>query len=108
MSFIYYNSNPERKLVGDCVIRAISKVTNQTWEDTYNHAYDGAYAGAYDASQENEYSERRGRSARTRRYVSRDSEKERMIGKLEDMMDSVSTERERRILQQCVDKLEQQ
>lgn len=84
MSFIYYNSNPERKLVGDCVIRAI------------------------DASQENEYSERRGRSARTGRYVSRDSEKERMIGKLEDMMDSVSTERERRILQQCVDKLEQQ
>lgn len=78
MSFIYYNPNPERKLVGDCVIRAISKVTNQTWEDTY------------------------------RRYVSRDSEKERMIGKLEDMMDSVSTERERRILQQCVDKLEQQ
>jgi len=40
-------------------------------------------------------------------YVSRDSEKERMIGKLEDMMDAVSTERERRILQQCVDKLEQ-
>lgn len=57
MSFIYYNPNPERKLVGDCVIRAI---------------------------------------------------KERMIGKLEDMMDSVSMERERRILQQCVDKLEQQ
>ena len=54
MSFIYYNPNPERKLVGDCVIRAISKATDQT------------------------------------------------------MMDSVSTERERRILQQCVDKLEQQ
>lgn len=35
MSFIYYNSNPERKLVGDCVIRAISKATDQTWEDTY-------------------------------------------------------------------------
>lgn len=34
MSFIYYNSNPERKLVGDCVIRAISKATDQTWEDT--------------------------------------------------------------------------
>lgn len=31
-----------------------------------------------------------------------------LIGKLEDMMDSASTERERRILQQCVDKLEQQ
>lgn len=56
----------------------------------------------------NEYSECRGRSARTGRYVSRDSEKERMIGKLEDMMDLTSSDRERRILQQCVDKLEQQ
>lgn len=52
--------------------------------------------------------ERRGRSARTGRYVSRDSEKERMIGKLEDMMDNVSSEKERRALQQCIDKLEQQ
>lgn len=49
-----------------------------------------------------------GRSARTGRYVSRDSEKERMIGKLEDMMDNVSSEKERRALQQCIDKLEQQ
>lgn len=76
--------------------------------DTYNHAYDGAYAGAYDASQENEYSERRGRSARTGRYVSRDSEKERMLNKLEDMMEDASTEKQRRALQQCIDKLEQQ
>ena len=75
---------------------------------TYNHAYDGAYAGAYDASQENEYSGRRGRSLRTGRYVSRDSEKERMIGKLEDMMKNAPSEKERRVLQQCVDKLEQQ
>ena len=76
--------------------------------DTYNHAYDGAYAGAYDASQENEYSERRGRSARTGRYVSRDSEKERMLNKLEDMMEDATTEKQRRALQQCIDKLEQQ
>ena len=76
--------------------------------DTYNHAYDGAYAGAYDASQENEYSERRGRSARTGRYISRDSEKERMLNKLEDMMEDASTEKQRRALQQCIDKLEQQ
>ena len=75
---------------------------------TYNHAYDGAYAGAYDASQENEYSGRRGRSMRTGRYVSRDSEKERMIGKLEDMMENAPSEKERRVLQQCVDKLGQQ
>ena len=33
--YIEYNSNPENKLVGDCVIRAISKVTNQDWERTY-------------------------------------------------------------------------
>lgn len=33
--FIMYNPNPNRLVVGDCVIRAISKVTNQTWEKTY-------------------------------------------------------------------------
>ena len=35
MGFINYNPNPKRKLVGDCVIRAISKVTNRSWEDVY-------------------------------------------------------------------------
>jgi hypothetical protein len=35
MAFVQYNPNPVRKLVGDCVIRAISKVTNQDWETTY-------------------------------------------------------------------------
>ena len=76
--------------------------------NTYDNAYDGAYDGAYDASQENNYSGRRGRSARTGRYVSRDSGKERMIEKLEDMMEEAATDKERRALQQCVDKLEQQ
>jgi len=33
--FISYNPNPNRSLVGDCVIRAISSVTGQTWEKTY-------------------------------------------------------------------------
>lgn len=33
--FIYYNPNPLGKRVGDCVIRAISKITNQSWEETY-------------------------------------------------------------------------
>lgn len=33
--FIYYNPNPEQKSVGDCVIRAISKLTNQDWDTTY-------------------------------------------------------------------------
>ena len=63
----------------------------------------------------NDYSGRRGRDARTGRYVSRDNrgysramDKQRMIGKLEDMMDDAPSEKERRALQQCVTKLEQQ
>jgi len=35
MAFIQFNPNPSKKLVGDCVIRAISKATDQSWEDTY-------------------------------------------------------------------------
>ena len=35
MGYIYHNSNPKNKRIGDCVIRAVAKVTNQTWEDTY-------------------------------------------------------------------------
>ena len=30
-----YNPNPCGKMVGDCVIRGISKVLEQTWEKTY-------------------------------------------------------------------------
>lgn len=33
--WIEFNNNPYNKRVGDCVIRAISKVLNQRWEDTY-------------------------------------------------------------------------
>lgn len=33
--FIHYNPNPLHKLVGDCVIRAVSKVTNEDWKTTY-------------------------------------------------------------------------
>lgn len=35
MAWIFYNPNPQNKLVGDCVIRAIAKLTDKTWEDTY-------------------------------------------------------------------------
>lgn len=35
MGYINYNPNPKRKLVGDCVIRAIAKTTNKDWEDVY-------------------------------------------------------------------------
>lgn len=33
--YIYWNPNPANKIVGDCVVRAISKLTGQDWEDTY-------------------------------------------------------------------------
>ena len=35
MSYIYYNPNPLNLSVGDCTIRAISKVTGMDWKDTY-------------------------------------------------------------------------
>lgn len=90
-----------------------SNDNRNSYDHTYDAAYDGSYDGAYDAS--NDYSGRRGRDARTGRYVSRDNrgysramDRERMIGKLEDMMDDAPSEKERRALQQCVTKLEQQ
>ena len=30
-----YNPNPRGKRVGDCVIRALSKATGKSWEETY-------------------------------------------------------------------------
>lgn len=33
--YSYYNINPQRKNVGDCVVRAISKATERDWGDTY-------------------------------------------------------------------------
>lgn len=33
--FVFFNPNPVSKRVGDCTVRAISKVTGTTWEETY-------------------------------------------------------------------------
>lgn len=33
--FILYNPNPKLNRVGDCVIRAICKATDQKWDDVY-------------------------------------------------------------------------
>lgn len=30
-----FNPNPKHARVGDCVVRAICKLTNQTWDNTY-------------------------------------------------------------------------
>ena len=35
MSYMRYNPNPSRKLVGDCVIRAVAKSLDKEWEDVY-------------------------------------------------------------------------
>lgn len=35
MGFIYYNPNPDGKMVGDCVIRAVSKAMDLSWDETY-------------------------------------------------------------------------
>lgn len=32
MAYEYYNPNPENKMVGDCVIRALCKVLNMDWD----------------------------------------------------------------------------
>lgn len=33
--FEIYNPNPEQRNVGDCTVRAISKATGHSWEQTY-------------------------------------------------------------------------
>lgn len=35
MRWTYYNPNPIAARTGDCTVRAISKLTGQTWEQTY-------------------------------------------------------------------------
>lgn len=35
MIYVNYNSNPMRRKVGDCTVRAISKALDQSWEHTY-------------------------------------------------------------------------
>lgn len=43
MSFIFYNPNPKDKFVGDCVIRAVSRLTHQDWKTTFRELCDLAY-----------------------------------------------------------------
>lgn len=35
MAYIFYNPNPANRVAGDCTIRAISKITRDSWDDTY-------------------------------------------------------------------------
>lgn len=33
--WVYFSNNPQGRSTGDCVLRALSKTLNQTWEQTY-------------------------------------------------------------------------
>lgn len=33
--YVYYNPNPEKNHVGDCVIRALTLALDMTWDDAY-------------------------------------------------------------------------
>ena len=35
MSYVQYNANPINRYTGDCVVRAIALLLNQSWEDTH-------------------------------------------------------------------------
>lgn len=101
---------------------------SNNYSGNYSETYSNARQGR-DGDGDGQYSEagesyRRGRDARTGRYVSRDggsyegsygsyrrgysrhAEKERMIEKLETMMDTVSSERERQAIMKCIDELQ--
>lgn len=34
--FVYANPNPDNKVVGDCVVRAISILLDMPWEEVYD------------------------------------------------------------------------
>lgn len=131
MGFIYYNPNPANKSVGDCVIRALSVVLNDSWENIYAdltmqgrfmydmpnarmNRYDYGYGYGYGDSG---YSEERGRSPVTGRYISRGmsgrggnnnggggysghSIEDRMIASLEQQMDQAQSDYERNMIEE--------
>ena len=43
MSFVFYNPNPQQKLVGDCVLRAISRIQGISWEQAFVELMAEAY-----------------------------------------------------------------
>lgn len=43
MAFVFANPNPKHIRVGDCVVRAISLATGQTWDDVYRTVADYGY-----------------------------------------------------------------
>lgn len=44
MAFIYYNPNPQKNTVGDCVIRALTKAFDSGWYKVYSELAVQGYA----------------------------------------------------------------
>lgn len=40
MGFLYYNPNPENKIVGDCTVRAISVAMGISWDQAHDDLCD--------------------------------------------------------------------
>lgn len=36
MPWMQFNPNPQKKQVGDCAVRAVSKATGESWDDAYS------------------------------------------------------------------------
>jgi hypothetical protein len=53
VNFVYFNPNPESKLVGDCVVRAIAALLDKTWEQVYDELCECGRA-MYDMPSSNE------------------------------------------------------
>lgn len=100
--------------------KMMDEMSNDMGRNSYN-SYRGTYDGmsnarrGRDGDSDGRYSEdgsyRRGRDARGRytsrdRGYSREAEKERMIDQLEEMMDNATTEKERKAIMRCIDKLD--
>ena len=49
-TYVWYNHNPKNRKTGDCVIRAISKALDQTWDDTLDGLVEISHATKYNVT----------------------------------------------------------
>lgn len=117
--FKEYNPNPVGNNVGDCVIRAITKAMDKSWEDTYidivvqgflhsdmpssNHVWDAYLRDGYarEGSYEGNSYRKRNRMGQFSRY-SREGEKDQLVEKLETLMEDTTNGGDRQELRQKV------
>ena len=55
LKFTYKNNNPKENEIGDCVIRAISEATGDTWENTMINVVKSTVKTGYIFNQNNVY-----------------------------------------------------